>query len=96
MSLEMIPYLSKEGTIHMFLYPFLCSPLCSSKVNIRYQRLKYSKWEGFRCWVSLSMTGTIAGGKATLAMFSSTALGTEPTTGKVQPGLFLTCKSVCT
>lgn len=82
--LEIASYLSKEGIIHIFLYPFLPSPLCSSKVNIRYHRLKYSKWEAFRCLVSLSTMGTIAGGKATLAIFCSTALGVEPNTVKSQ------------
>lgn len=82
--LEIASYLSKEGIIHIFLYPFLLSPLCSSKVNIRYHRVKYSKWECFRCWVSLSIMGTIAEGKDTLAIFCSTALGVQPNTGKSQ------------
>lgn len=81
--LEITPYLSEEGIIHISLYPFLPSPLCSSKVNIRYHRLKYSKWEGFRCWVPLSIMGTIAGERDTPAIFCSTAL-VEPNTGNSQ------------
>lgn len=79
-----LSYLSKEGIIHIFLYPFLLSPVCISNVNIKYHRLKYFKWEGFRCRVSFSIIDTMAGGKETLAVSSSTALGIEPNTGKNQ------------
>jgi hypothetical protein len=70
-------YISEAGISQIFWWFFLLSLDCDSRVNIRHQRLKYSKCARCRCWVSSCILVNMTSGTELSSTGCSIALNTK-------------------